>query len=144
MIFNRILLAVDLDDDSSWRKSLPVAVEYCKAFGAGLHVVTVMPEFRYPLVGGYFPPDFESRAQAELEAQLQRFVDEHVPAELGASHAVLTGGTVYERILGAAREHDSDLIVIAAHRPDLKDFLLGPNAARVVRHADQSVLVVRD
>ncbi|MCK5168128.1 MAG: universal stress protein, partial [Rhodospirillaceae bacterium] len=27
---------------------------------------------------------------------------------------------------------------------DLKDFLLGPNAARIVRHADCSVLVVRN
>jgi len=26
----------------------------------------------------------------------------------------------------------------------LKDYLLGPNAAQVVRHADVSVLVVRD
>ena len=35
------------------------------------------------------------------------------------------------------------LIVIGAHRPDLKDYLLGPHAARVVRHAECSVLVVR-
>lgn len=143
-MFSRILLAVDLNDDSSWRKSLPIALEYCKAFGAELHVVTVMPEFRFPLVGGHFPPDFESQARADLETQLQRFVDEHVPAEVRASHAVLAGGPVYERILSAARDRDSDLIVIAAYRPDLKDFLLGPNAARVVRHATQSVLVVRD
>jgi len=33
--------------------------------------------------------------------------------------------------------------VLASHRPDLKDYLLGPNAARVVRHADRSVFVVR-
>ncbi|MBT6187404.1 MAG: universal stress protein, partial [Rhodospirillales bacterium] len=31
-----------------------------------------------------------------------------------------------------------------SHRPALKDYLLGPNAAQVVRHADVSVLVVRD
>lgn len=143
-MYSHILLAVDLNDDSSWRKSLPVAVEYCQAFGAALHVVTVMPEFRLPLVGGYFPADFESRARDELETQLQRFVEEHVPDAVGATHAVLAGGPVYERILSAARDAGSDLIVIAAYRPDLKDFLLGPNAARVVRHAAQSVLVVRE
>ncbi len=33
---------------------------------------------------------------------------------------------------------------IGSHRPELKDYLLGPNAARVVRHANCSVLVVRD
>jgi nucleotide-binding universal stress UspA family protein len=36
------------------------------------------------------------------------------------------------------------VIVLASHRPELKDYLLGPNAARVVRHAKCSVLVVRD
>jgi hypothetical protein len=32
---------------------------------------------------------------------------------------------------------------MTAHSPDLKDYLLGPNAARVVRHANQSVMVIR-
>jgi nucleotide-binding universal stress UspA family protein len=36
------------------------------------------------------------------------------------------------------------MIVMASHRPELKDYLLGPNAARVVRHAECSVLVVRN
>lgn len=143
-MFSRILLTVDLDDESSWRKPLPVALEYCNAFGAVLHIVTVMPEFRFPVVGSHFPADFETQARAELETQLQRFVDAHVPDGMVATHAVLAGGPVYERILDAAREQGSDLIVIAAHRPDLKDFLLGPNAARVVRHAAQSVLVIRE
>ena len=38
---------------------------------------------------------------------------------------------------------DDDLIVIGAHKPDFKDYLLGPNAARVVRHSHCSVHVVR-
>ena len=33
---------------------------------------------------------------------------------------------------------------MSANRPELKDYLLGPNAARVVRHSDVSVLVVRE
>lgn len=32
---------------------------------------------------------------------------------------------------------------MAAHRPELQDYLLGLNATRVVRHAKVSVLVVR-
>ncbi len=53
-------------------------------------------------------------------------------------------GTIYQEILSAARKIEVDLIVMASHRPALEDYLLGPNAARVVRHADCSVLVVRD
>ena len=43
----------------------------------------------------------------------------------------------------AANRLGCDLIVVGAHRPELGDYLLGPNAARIVRHADQSVFVVR-
>ena len=55
----------------------------------------------------------------------------------------LLAAQVYEAILNIARKTGADLIVVAAHRPELKDYLLGPNAARVVRHANCSVLVVR-
>ena len=37
----------------------------------------------------------------------------------------------------------ADLIVIGCHAPGVGDFLLGSNAARVVRHAGCSVYVVR-
>ena len=46
-------------------------------------------------------------------------------------------------ILAAAEEKGTDLIIIAAHQQGLKDYLLGSTAARVVRHATCSVLVVR-
>ncbi len=35
------------------------------------------------------------------------------------------------------------MIVMASHRPEMSDYLLGPNAARVVRHARRSVSVIR-
>ena len=57
---------------------------------------------------------------------------------------IVRNGTVYEEILRIAGETGCDLIVIGAHRPELRDYLLGPNAARVDRHANCSVLVVRD
>ena len=44
VMYKEILLAVDLNDDSSWQKALPTAVEYCRAFDSILHVVSVRPE----------------------------------------------------------------------------------------------------
>ncbi|MGE0847546.1 MAG: hypothetical protein AB7L41_14870 [Flavobacteriaceae bacterium] len=35
-------------------------------------------------------------------------------------------------------------MVLLAHGPHLRDYLLGPIAARVARHAGQSVYLVRD
>ena len=53
-------------------------------------------------------------------------------------------GTIYSEILKVAEDCSADLIIMASHRPELKDYMLGPNASRVVRHANCSVLVVRD
>jgi nucleotide-binding universal stress UspA family protein len=33
---------------------------------------------------------------------------------------------------------------MGSHRPELSDYLLGPNAGKVVRHAKCSVMVVRE
>jgi nucleotide-binding universal stress UspA family protein len=57
-------------------------------------------------------------------------------------HLVSTGNA-YDEILRAAKADGAALIVIGAHKPDFSDYLLGPNAARVVRHAKCSVMVVR-
>ena len=50
---------------------------------------------------------------------------------------MMTGGH-----LGALYQ-PAELVIIASHRPDITTYLLGSNAAAVVRHADCSVLVVR-
>ena len=47
-------------------------------------------------------------------------------------------------ILHLAEQLEADLIVLASHRPEMRDWLIGANAARVVRHARCSVLVVRE
>ena len=76
--------------------------------------------------------------------KLKSLVVDVLGAERSASvRRIISVGNVYEEVLKTARINEADLIVIGAHRPDLKDFLLGPNAARVVRHANCSVYVVR-
>jgi nucleotide-binding universal stress UspA family protein len=69
-------------------------------------------------------------------------VADNVPEGV-AVHPHVLHGTIYDEILRAAGKLEVDLIVIGAHRPEFSDYLLGPNAARVVRHARQSVYVVR-
>ena len=52
-------------------------------------------------------------------------------------------GHPYHTIIEVAEEKGAELIVIASHQPGLQDYLLGSTAAKVVRHAHCSVLVVR-
>src|SRR6056297_2370297 len=142
-MYKDILLPLDLSDEHTWTRALPTAVEYAKAFGSVLHVMTVVPSFGMALVGNFFPADFEKQALDAATEALHSFTKDHIPSELAVQH-VVAHGTVYEEILRSAGKVNADLIVLGAHRPELRDYLLGPNAARVVRHAKQSVLVVRD
>lgn len=141
-MYNTILLPVDLNDDSSWEKALPTALELCRAHGAKLHVMTVVPDFGMAIVGSFFPEGYAKQALAEADRALEDFTATKVPGEID-SVCDACHGTVYEEVIATAKRAGADLIVMAAHRPGRADYLLGPNAARVVRHATCSVLVVR-
>lgn len=142
-MYKNILLTVDLTDEASWRKALPTAVEYCQAFGATLHLLSVVPDFGSTVVAQFFPRDYQQGAIEQARTELRNLSEKHVPAGTEARR-IVAHGTIYREILNAAEKIGADLIVMAAHRPALEDYLLGPNAARVVRHAGCSVLVVRD
>jgi len=142
-MFNKILVPVDLNEESSWAKALPVATFHLRGGGGALHVLTVLPNFGESIVGSYFPPDFAAQSEAAALSELETLCAQLVPPETAVSCAVRIG-TVYREILRYADESECDLIVMASHRPELRDLLLGPNAAHVVRHARQSVLVVRE
>ena len=141
-MYDNILLPIDLGNESSWVNALPTAIEYCKAFEAILHLMTVVPDFRSPMVAQFFPDDYENRMMANAKEVLNKFVSERVPKSIEVLHIVVDG-TIYKMIIETAEEIDADLIVMGSHRPELQDYLLGPNAARVVRHSAKSVLVVR-
>lgn len=53
-------------------------------------------------------------------------------------------GVAWDAICACAKAHDVDLIVIGSHGYRLLDRLVGTTAAKVVNHADRSVLVVRE
>jgi nucleotide-binding universal stress UspA family protein len=142
-MYEKVLVPVDLGDKHSWRKAIPTAVALCEAFDAGLIVMTVVPTVGMPVVGQYLPQDFEASVTRQVTAQLKAFVHAQIPPGIETQHMVRLG-KIYQEIIHVAAEHDADLIVMGSHHPELKDYLLGPNAARVTRHARTSVMVVRD
>jgi nucleotide-binding universal stress UspA family protein len=142
-MYRNILLPVDLSDKHSWRKALPTALALSETFQATLHVMTVVPEFGLPMVGQFFPEGYEAKLHQQVAKQLKDFVVEQV-ADHGNVKLVVAAGKIYQQILNAAKRVEADLIVMGSHRPELSDYLLGPNAARVVRHAGCSVMVVRE
>ncbi len=141
-MFKTILLPVDLSAPNSWVKALPAALQLCGAGETVLHVATVVPDFGLSVVGSFFEPGFEEKALHEVGEKLTDWMTEHVPARIEA-HPHVLHGRVYDQIISAADSLNVDAIVMGSHTPELSDYLLGPNAARVVRHAKQSVFVVR-
>ncbi len=142
-MYRNILVSIDLDDASDLDTTLTRAAEMVQATpGAKLHVMTVLPPFGMSIVGSFFPKDFEHEVSQKLMVRLRAEVDPRLPEGMRCQH-IVGEGSIYETVLRIAREIKADVIVIGAHRPELADYLLGPNAARVVRHATCSVLVVR-
>jgi len=82
--------------------------------------------------------EFQHAAITKLDEIVKKF---KIPSNKIQTHAV--AGSPKDQILKLAEMIDADLIIIASHKPDISTYLLGSNAAAVVRHAKCPVLVVR-
>lgn len=146
----KILVPLDLADMNTSLKVLAAAVQQAQAMQGDLTAMTVVPNFvagldwRYAIRGEMRgSEDFDmSKIVAEALQRLNEVVAEHTPKGMTV-HTIARHGSVYEEVLEVAEDLNATQIVIGAHRPGLQDFLLGPNTARVVRHAKCSVNVIR-
>jgi nucleotide-binding universal stress UspA family protein len=66
-----------------------------------------------------------------------------IPLPDARMSSVVHLGGVYNEVLKEASRIAADLIVVGSQRPTMSTYLLGSNAATIVRHAKCSVLVVR-
>lgn len=141
---NTILCAVDINRPRDEIRVVQTAARLADMEGAQLDLITVMPDFGMTVIGAYFQDHQVKSATAKADELLRTLSRDAMGDQNAAKvrHIVATG-TVYEEVLRTARLNKADLIVIGANNPDLKDYLLGPNAARVVRHSKCSVYVVR-
>ena len=141
-MYKRIVLAVDLAEPAPAPKGLEQALELTKASGGELRLVNVQPVIPATFME-YVPADFDDeqskRAKEALDAIIAA-VD--LPQE--RKSAVARAGGIYHELLQEASEWGADLIVVGSHRPVMSDYLLGSNAKTIVRHAQCSVLVVRE
>ena len=139
-----VLCAIDLNQENH-AEVLLTADKLAQLDESRLDIITVVPNFGMALVGSYFDDNFQKQAVAEAQAAVKARVAEILGKDRNKEiRHIVAVGSIYEEILELAKQTKADLIVIGAHKPDLREYLLGPNAARVVRHSDCSVYVVRD
>jgi len=118
----RILLP--LTPDPASMQAASVACGLSKAFGAELTVIHSIEPGREaaPEPFSWIPEDMRSHC---------------------TFHTVVRKGDAAEQIVTQAREHNSDLIVIAGrHRPFLEATVFGSTTVRVMRHAPCPALIV--
>lgn len=140
-MFKTILVPIDIAQPSSWKHAVPQAIELAAASNGIVTVTTVVRDLKAAFEGVHFPFQIElmmSKARATLGQIVSEYRDRNV-----VLNEEVRFGSIGREILDAAREQKADLIVMASHRPELKDYLIGPNAAYVAQHAFCSVLVLR-
>ena len=140
-MFRAILIPVDIDDIDTSRPALDRAVAMAESSRGTLRVIYVRSLVPTSFME-FIPPHFDTAQQTEAEKRLAALVQGiRLPKE-GVSSVVTMGG-VYHDVLQEAEKMGADLIVVGSHRPTTATYLIGSNAATIVRHAKCSVLVVR-
>lgn len=138
----KIITAVDLVNKSSDRHVILEAISLAKTHNSDVEVLFVIPDQQAGFLQNYIPADMRKKVQQEAEEELADYTQEFDWGEVKYSTLVLRG-VVYEKIIEHSEAVKSNFIVIGSNRPSVKDLFIGPNAARVARHASCSVLIVR-
>ena len=144
----RILVPIDVEEPRSWTGVLPLLRQLATGNEVDVTVVTVLPELGTVIAQAAQAAPFTSFQPNELKEKALGVAAERLDEIVGTEaysdvEKVVRSGSVYSEILQTAEALSSNLIILMSHIPDLGDYLLGPNAAKIVRHAKCSVLVVR-
>lgn len=139
-----VLCAVDVSNGDEDIHIIQKAAQLAALDGGQLDVVAVVPDFGMSQVGAFFGKDHHDKMIEDAKAMLNTLVTQALDPDQNEKvrHVVATG-RAYEEVLKLAATTNAGLVVVGAHKADLTDYLLGPNAARIVRHANCSVYVVR-
>jgi nucleotide-binding universal stress UspA family protein len=141
-MFKTILVPVDLAEPETSAPALERAVGLAEASGGTVRLVYVRSIVPVTYME-FVPPTFDSEQQADTERNLAS-IAEGVALPRDRVSSVVRLGSVYAEVLDEAERIGADLVVVGSHRPTMATYLLGSNAAAIVRHARSSVLVVRE
>jgi len=138
-MYDTIVIAAALFDEGRATRDMIAKAQRLLSPGGRIvlvHVLDEIPQY----AAAHVPRTQLSEHQRKVRDQMDKLAADIKDAK---SEIVVRSGTASVGILGTAKEKKADLIMIASHKPGLSDYLIGSTAARVVRHAETSVLVVR-
>ena len=136
-MYKTILVAIDMGHVVEGKSIIDIAAEHAAkdAKIILLNVVEEVPSW----AAIELPADITQKSVESSQKELQAIAN----ASGMSMQVEVRLGHSYSTILDTAEDLSADLIIIASHRPGLQDYFLGSTAAKVVRHAKCSVLIVR-
>lgn len=140
-MYKNIIVAVDLAHGEAGRSLLEKAGKLVDPAGTIrlLNVLEEIPSY----ISAELPRDLQDRRAAETRLELKMLAATAEGKTDARVELELRSGAAAGQILQVAEDTEADLIMIASHRPGLSDYFIGSTAARVVRHAQCSVLITR-
>ncbi|WP_439529752.1 universal stress protein [Pannonibacter sp.] len=140
-MFKMIIVPVDPGEPKFSAPAIEAASRFARDYGSSLRLVAVLAHSQ-GFVASYLPADFEEKAISDTRAMLDDLAHGlGLPKDKIAVSVRI--GSIYHEVIEEAKEAEADLIVMESHRPDLSTYLLGSNAAKIVRHSTCSVMVLR-
>ncbi|HTJ83730.1 MAG TPA: universal stress protein [Polyangiaceae bacterium] len=138
------LLLVALDSSPRAQKVLDTALQLAQKTGAKLRLVRAVglpPEV--PMTPfGVTPDGFIEILLEQARKGLEEYAAKVPPALLEGTDTRV--GTPWSGICDAAKDSHADLIIVGSHGYHGLDRIIGTTAAKVVNHAECSVLVARN
>ncbi len=139
-----VLCAVDISNGTDDIPTIQRAAKLADLDGVQLDVIAVVPDFGLSPVATFFSESHHEEMVNQAKVLLNNLVTQAIGPEANAKvRHVISTGRAYEEVIKTAEVSGASLIVVGAHKADLEDYLLGPNASRIVRHSECSVYVVR-
>ncbi len=139
-MFKNILVPIDIAHIKKSEAMIEQAKALRDANQSEITLLNVLMDIP-PYIALEVPAGTQEKNMADAKAELERLAKKH---ELPASTKIkIRVGNAANEILEMSEKTGTDLIMIASHQPEFADYLLGSVAAKVVRHARCSVMVLR-
>lgn len=139
-MFDDILIPTD--GSAAMAPVIETGVELAALCGATVHALHVVDENAYLTVPDGVRDRVRGSLTADGEAATKTVAERAIEADVEVVREV-RGGNPPATILGYAREHDVDVIVMGTHgRTGYERYLLGSVAEKVVRAATRPVLTI--
>ena len=142
-LFNKILCPTDFSDLSA--SAIKKAAAFSVITGAELYICHIIIHQMADIYGMSVHSDYTEKGIVNLaEEKIREFTDSLIP-DINCDAIVKNDIHIYTGILDIVEDKKIDLVIMATHgRKGLKRRLIGSATEAVIRHADCSVLALRD